>query len=157
MLRLFQEMASEDMKDLRAKYTQEAINEHQMAKVEGVCSDLFSCEKCGGNNCTYNQVIQRLDSVHMVPYSPLLWEHLIFSFSQDFYIFFHFVSKPVSVVCSLICFGFYSLFYSFRAENDLQRPVVNFLSTPRIKIKKKKKLGLPHVRFDWITVRFIDC
>lgn len=51
-----QEMASAEMKTLRAKYTKEAIDDHQMAKTGGTCTDLFKCGKCGKNNCTYNQV-----------------------------------------------------------------------------------------------------
>ena len=49
-------MASDEMKDLRAKLTQEAINDHQMGMIDGTVSDLFSCEKCGSNKCTYKQV-----------------------------------------------------------------------------------------------------
>lgn len=51
-----EEMASDDMKDLRTKYTEEAINDYQLPKVDGAVSDLFSCEKCGAKNCTYKQV-----------------------------------------------------------------------------------------------------
>ena len=54
---LFQEMASDGMKDLRAKYTKESIDDHQMAKTGGTTTDLFKCGKCGKKNCTYNQVI----------------------------------------------------------------------------------------------------
>ena len=51
-----QEMASANMKDLRNKYTKEAINDHQLAKTGGTFTDLFKCGKCGKKNCTYNQV-----------------------------------------------------------------------------------------------------
>lgn len=51
-----EEMASDDMKDLRTRYTEEAINDYQLPKVDGAVSDLFSCEKCGAKNCTYKQV-----------------------------------------------------------------------------------------------------
>lgn len=44
------------MKDLRAKYTKQAIDDHQMAKTSGTTTDLFKCGKCGQKNCTYNQV-----------------------------------------------------------------------------------------------------
>ena len=44
------------MKDLRAKYTKESIDDHQMAKTGGTTTDLFKCGKCGKKNCTYNQV-----------------------------------------------------------------------------------------------------
>nr|KAG5691480.1 hypothetical protein BaRGS_026255 [Batillaria attramentaria] len=50
------EMASDEMKQLRAKLTKEAINDHQMAKTGGTATDLFKCGKCGKHNCTYNQV-----------------------------------------------------------------------------------------------------
>ncbi|PVD22905.1 hypothetical protein C0Q70_16165 [Pomacea canaliculata] len=54
-----EEMASDEMKQLRAKLTKEAINDHQMAKTGGTCTDLFKCGKCGKSNCTYNQVQTR--------------------------------------------------------------------------------------------------
>jgi len=44
------------MKNLRAMYTKESIDDHQMAKTEGTCTDLFRCGKCGKTKCTYNQV-----------------------------------------------------------------------------------------------------
>ncbi|KAK7476059.1 hypothetical protein BaRGS_00032686 [Batillaria attramentaria] len=53
------EMASDEMKQLRAKLTKEAINDHQMAKTGGTATDLFKCGKCGKHNCTYNQVQTR--------------------------------------------------------------------------------------------------
>ena len=53
---LLQEMANEDLKELRKKFTKEAINDHQMAKTEGTKTDLLKCGKCGKRNCTYNQV-----------------------------------------------------------------------------------------------------
>ncbi|XP_052776441.1 transcription elongation factor A protein 1-like [Mya arenaria] len=54
-----EEMASAHMNDLRAKYTKEAIDDHQMAKTGGTVTDLFKCGKCGGKRCTYNQVQTR--------------------------------------------------------------------------------------------------
>lgn len=51
-----QEMASDEMKQLRAKLTKESIDDHQMAKTGGTSTDLFKCGKCGKHNCTYNQV-----------------------------------------------------------------------------------------------------
>lgn len=51
-----EEMASDAMKDLRAKYTEEAINDRQISKDDGAVSDMFACEKCGAKNCTYKQV-----------------------------------------------------------------------------------------------------
>ena len=55
-VQMFQEMASDSMKDLRARYTKESIDDHQMAKTSGTVTDLFKCGKCGKKNCTYNQV-----------------------------------------------------------------------------------------------------
>lgn len=54
-----EEMASDEMKQLRAKLTKEAINDHQMAKTGGTSTDLFKCGKCRKTNCTYNQVQTR--------------------------------------------------------------------------------------------------
>ncbi|GFS41473.1 transcription elongation factor S-II [Trichonephila inaurata madagascariensis] len=53
------EMASEEMKILRQKFTKEAINDHQMAMTSGTKTDLLKCGKCKKNNCTYNQVQTR--------------------------------------------------------------------------------------------------
>ncbi|XP_061175116.1 transcription elongation factor A protein 1-like [Saccostrea echinata] len=53
------EMASDEMKQLRAKFTKESIDDHQMAKQEGTVTDLFKCGKCGKKNCTYNQLQTR--------------------------------------------------------------------------------------------------
>ena len=50
-------MASERMKELRAKFTKEAIDDYQMAKTGGANTDLFKCGRCDKRNCTYNQVI----------------------------------------------------------------------------------------------------
>lgn len=51
-----QEMANEEMKKLRMKFTKEAINDHQMAVTGGTSTDLLKCGKCKKSNCTYNQV-----------------------------------------------------------------------------------------------------
>ncbi|GBM65536.1 Transcription elongation factor A protein 2 [Araneus ventricosus] len=53
------EMASEEMKGLRQKFTKEAINDHQMAVTGGTKTDLLKCGKCKKSNCTYNQVQTR--------------------------------------------------------------------------------------------------
>lgn len=50
------EMASDEMKNLRAEITKQAINDHQMALQGGAKSDLFRCSRCGQRNTTYNQV-----------------------------------------------------------------------------------------------------
>ncbi len=49
-------MASDDMKDIRQKFTKESINDAQLATVQGTQTDLLKCGKCGKRNCTYNQV-----------------------------------------------------------------------------------------------------
>ncbi|XP_066495060.1 transcription elongation factor A protein 3 isoform X2 [Tiliqua scincoides] len=54
-----EEMASDELKELRNALTQEAIREHQMAKTGGTTTDLFQCGKCKKKNCTYNQVQTR--------------------------------------------------------------------------------------------------
>jgi len=54
-----EEMASDEMKKLRDKFTKEAIDDHQMAKSEGTKTDLLRCGKCGKRNCTYNQMQTR--------------------------------------------------------------------------------------------------
>ena len=62
---IVQEMASDHMKELRAKLTKEAINDHQMAVTGGTTTDLLKCGKCGKRNCTYNQV-SRIDDVGLI-------------------------------------------------------------------------------------------
>ncbi|XP_051721138.1 transcription elongation factor A protein 3 isoform X34 [Ctenopharyngodon idella] len=54
-----EEMASDELKQLRNVLTQEAIREHQMAKTGGTTTDLLQCGKCRKKNCTYNQVQTR--------------------------------------------------------------------------------------------------
>ncbi|XP_026857366.2 transcription elongation factor A protein 3 isoform X5 [Electrophorus electricus] len=54
-----EEMASDELKQLRSVLTQEAIREHQMAKTGGTTTDLLQCSKCKKKNCTYNQVQTR--------------------------------------------------------------------------------------------------
>lgn len=54
-LLFLQEMASDELRELRNAMTQEAIREHQMAKTGGTTTDLFQCSKCRKKNCTYNQ------------------------------------------------------------------------------------------------------
>ncbi|CAN7941797.1 unnamed protein product, partial [Ixodes pacificus] len=53
------EMASDEMKQMRQKFTKEAINDHQMAVTGGTKTDLLKCGKCRKSNCTYNQVQTR--------------------------------------------------------------------------------------------------
>lgn len=53
---LAQEMASDELKEIRKAMTKEAIREHQMARTGGTQTDLFTCGKCRRKNCTYTQV-----------------------------------------------------------------------------------------------------
>lgn len=53
-----QEMASDELKEIRKAMTKEAIREHQMARTGGTQTDLFTCGKCRKKNCTYTQVGQ---------------------------------------------------------------------------------------------------
>ncbi|KAK7157973.1 hypothetical protein R3I93_009238 [Phoxinus phoxinus] len=54
-----EEMASDELKQLRNVLTQEAIREHQMAKTGGTTTDMLQCGKCRKKNCSYNQVQTR--------------------------------------------------------------------------------------------------
>lgn len=49
-------MASDELKEIRKAMTKEAIREHQMARIGGTQTDLFTCSKCRKKNCTYTQV-----------------------------------------------------------------------------------------------------
>ncbi|XP_071465207.1 transcription elongation factor A protein 2 isoform X5 [Marmota flaviventris] len=50
-----EEMASDELKEIRKAMTKEAIREHQMARTGGTQTDLFTCGKCRKKNCTYTQ------------------------------------------------------------------------------------------------------
>jgi transcription elongation factor S-II len=54
-----EEMASDELKSVRAKFTKEAIDDHQMAKTEGAKTSLLQCKKCKGHNCTYSEMQTR--------------------------------------------------------------------------------------------------
>ncbi|MEE6463983.1 hypothetical protein FKM82_006124 [Ascaphus truei] len=54
-----EDMASDELKEMRKNLTKEAIREHQMAKTGGTETDLFSCGKCKKKCCTYTQVQTR--------------------------------------------------------------------------------------------------
>ncbi|SPP90007.1 transcription elongation factor S-II [Drosophila guanche] len=54
-----EEMASDEMKKLREKFVKEAINDAQLATVQGTKTDLLKCGKCKKRNCTYNQLQTR--------------------------------------------------------------------------------------------------
>jgi transcription elongation factor S-II len=51
-----EEMASDELKQLRRKLTKEAIDDHHIATQVGAKSDLFRCSRCGLRDTTYNQV-----------------------------------------------------------------------------------------------------
>ncbi|XP_041098278.1 transcription elongation factor A protein 1-like [Polyodon spathula] len=54
-----EDMASDELKEMRKNLTKEAIRDHQMAKTGGTPSDMFCCGKCKKRNCTYTQVQTR--------------------------------------------------------------------------------------------------
>jgi transcription elongation factor S-II len=54
-----EEMANDEIKQLRERFTKEAINDSQLATIQGTETDLLKCGKCKKRNCTYNQVQTR--------------------------------------------------------------------------------------------------
>lgn len=54
-----EEMASDEMKKIRERFVKEAINDAQLATVQGTKTDLLKCGKCKKKNCTYNQLQTR--------------------------------------------------------------------------------------------------
>lgn len=54
-----EEMASNEIKQLREKFVKEAINDAQLATNQGTTTDLLKCGKCKKRNCTYNQIQTR--------------------------------------------------------------------------------------------------
>ncbi|XP_056600745.1 transcription elongation factor A protein 1 [Triplophysa dalaica] len=54
-----EEMASDELKEMRKNLTKEAIRDHQVATSGGTLSDLFTCGKCKKKKCTYTQVQTR--------------------------------------------------------------------------------------------------
>ncbi|XP_049633692.1 transcription elongation factor A protein 2 [Suncus etruscus] len=54
-----EEMASDELKEIRKAMTKEAIREHQMARTGGAQTDLFTCARCHKKSCTYTQVQTR--------------------------------------------------------------------------------------------------
>lgn len=56
ILLFVQEMASDELKEMRKNLTKEAVRDHQMATTGGTQTDLFTCGKCKGKCCTYTQV-----------------------------------------------------------------------------------------------------
>lgn len=53
------EMASDEVKALRKKLTDEAITSHQLAVQQGTETDMFKCNKCKSSKCTYTQLQTR--------------------------------------------------------------------------------------------------
>lgn len=54
-----EEMASDEMKQIRERFQKEAISEAHLATVQGTKTDLLKCGKCKKRNCTYNQIQTR--------------------------------------------------------------------------------------------------
>lgn len=54
-----EEMASDEMKKIREKFVKEAIDDAQLATVQGTTTDLLKCGKCKKRDCTYNQIQTR--------------------------------------------------------------------------------------------------
>lgn len=66
----FQEMASDELKEMRKNLTKEAVRDHQMATTGGTQTDLFTCGKCKGKCCTYTQVHTVVLAVLTMFYRP---------------------------------------------------------------------------------------
>lgn len=54
-----EEMASDELKEMRKNLTKEAIRDHQVSTSSGTQTDLFTCGKCKKKRCTYTQVQTR--------------------------------------------------------------------------------------------------
>ncbi|KAJ8726207.1 hypothetical protein PYW07_000905 [Mythimna separata] len=54
-----EEMASDEMKKIREKFIKEAIDDAQLATVQGTKTEMLKCGKCKKKNCTYNQLQTR--------------------------------------------------------------------------------------------------
>ncbi|KAF7269226.1 RNA polymerase II elongation factor [Rhynchophorus ferrugineus] len=54
-----EEMANDDMKQMREKFNKESINDAQLATAQGTKTDMLKCGKCKKRNCTYNQLQTR--------------------------------------------------------------------------------------------------
>lgn len=54
-----EEMASDELKEMRKNLNKEAVRDHQMATTSGTVTDLFTCGKCKKKKCTYTQVQTR--------------------------------------------------------------------------------------------------
>ena len=56
-----EEMASDEMRQMRERYTKQAIDDHQLAVTSGTKTSLITCKRCKGNSCMYNQVCTIVD------------------------------------------------------------------------------------------------
>jgi len=54
-----EEMASNELKSLRAQFMKESIEDAQLSTVPGTKTDLLKCVKCRKRNCTYSQLQTR--------------------------------------------------------------------------------------------------
>jgi transcription elongation factor S-II len=54
-----EDMASDDLKNLRAKFTKESIDDHQMARTQGAKTSQLTCGKCKKNNVAYSEMQTR--------------------------------------------------------------------------------------------------
>ncbi|XP_023021354.1 RNA polymerase II elongation factor [Leptinotarsa decemlineata] len=54
-----EEMANDEVKQLRERFLKEAINDAQLATVQGTKTEMLKCGKCKKKNCTYNQLQTR--------------------------------------------------------------------------------------------------
>ena len=54
-----EEMASDELKELRAKFTKEAIDDHQMARTQGAKTSQLTCGRCKKNNVAYSEMQTR--------------------------------------------------------------------------------------------------
>lgn len=54
-----EELASDELKKQREKFEEDNIKDHQMAVNEGTVTDMFTCGRCKGKSCTYNQLQTR--------------------------------------------------------------------------------------------------
>ncbi|XP_018567907.1 transcription elongation factor S-II [Anoplophora glabripennis] len=54
-----EEMANDEVKQLREKFLKESINDAQLATAQGTKTDMLKCGKCKKRNCTYNQLQTR--------------------------------------------------------------------------------------------------
>ncbi|KAJ8920905.1 hypothetical protein NQ315_015698 [Exocentrus adspersus] len=54
-----EEMANDEVKQLRERFLKESINDAQLATAQGTKTDMLKCGKCKKRNCTYNQLQTR--------------------------------------------------------------------------------------------------